>query len=247
MLGGRSAVSRRAVFGRAVRARVMKSLLFSVCLLLCSSASVGAVEEAPRLTDREIIERLTRLEAGQQALERHMDQRLDDLEQRVSLRIDGLEQRIDSLERLMLGGFGMLFAGMFSLVGFVIWDRRSALAPAVRGLEEMREREHRLEEVLRKYAARTPELAEEGLAREVVHRIQGLRRSANFEVTDHIETWYDGPEELAGVMSGSFAAYIREETLSDLLESGPPPDGAKSETAKIDGQEITLAVRRVGF
>ena len=91
----------------------------------------------------------------------------------------------------------------------------------------------------------TPELAEEGLAREIVHRIQGLRRSANFEVTDHIETWYDGPEELSGVMRGTFADYIREETLSDLLEAGQPPEGANSETAKVEGQEITLAVRRV--
>ncbi len=91
----------------------------------------------------------------------------------------------------------------------------------------------------------TPELAEEGLARELVHRIQGLRRSANFEVTDHIETWYDGPNELASVMRGNFAAYIREETLSDAVEAGSPPEGARSETAKIEGQEITLAVRRV--
>ena len=93
----------------------------------------------------------------------------------------------------------------------------------------------------------TPELAEEGLARELVHRIQGLRRAANFEVTDHIETWYDGPEELAAVMRGNFAAYISEETLSDTLQDGPPLEGAKSETAKIEGQEITLAVRRVSF
>ena len=91
----------------------------------------------------------------------------------------------------------------------------------------------------------TPELAEEGLARELVHRIQGLRRSANFEVTDHIETWYDGPEELAGVMRGNFATYISEETLSDLVAAGPPPEDSRSETAKIEGQEITLAVRRV--
>ena len=91
----------------------------------------------------------------------------------------------------------------------------------------------------------TPELAEEGLARELVHRIQGLRRGANFEVTDHIHTFYDGPDELSQVMRGNFSAYIREETLSDLLEVGPTPEGAKSETAKIDGQEITLAVRRV--
>ncbi len=91
----------------------------------------------------------------------------------------------------------------------------------------------------------TPELAEEGLAREFVHRIQGLRRSANFEVTDHIETWYDGPDELSQVMRGGFSDYIREETLSDLVSVGPPPEGAQSETAKIEGQEITLAVRRV--
>jgi isoleucyl-tRNA synthetase len=91
----------------------------------------------------------------------------------------------------------------------------------------------------------TPELAEEGIARELVHRIQGLRRSANFEVTDHIETWYDGPDDLAIVMSGNFSGYIREETLSDLVEAGSPPEGAQSETAKIGGQEITLAVRRV--
>ena len=91
----------------------------------------------------------------------------------------------------------------------------------------------------------TPELAEEGLARELVHRIQGLRRGANFEVTDHIETWYDGPEELAKVLRGHLSVYIREETLSDLLEAGQPPEGAKSEIAKIEGQEITLAVRRV--
>ena len=91
----------------------------------------------------------------------------------------------------------------------------------------------------------TPELAEEGLARELVHRIQGLRRAASFEVTDHIETWYDGPDELVRVMRGSFSDYISEETLSERLEAGPPPEGARSETAKIEGQEVTLAVRRV--
>ena len=91
----------------------------------------------------------------------------------------------------------------------------------------------------------SPELAEEGLARELVHRIQGLRRAANLEVTDHIETWYEAPDELGQVLHGNFSAYISEETLSDLMQAGTAPEGAKSETAKIDGQEITLAVRRV--
>ena len=91
----------------------------------------------------------------------------------------------------------------------------------------------------------TPELAEEGLARELVHRIQNLRRAADFQVTDRIVTYYQAPEEIGRVMSGSFAGYIRQETLSEELVGGPPQDGAKTETSKVDGMEVTLGVRRV--
>lgn len=53
-----------------------------------------------------------------------------------------------------------MFAGMFALVGFVIWDRRSVLAPAVRQMEGLREREEKLEAALKEYARKAPELAE---------------------------------------------------------------------------------------
>ena len=91
----------------------------------------------------------------------------------------------------------------------------------------------------------TPELAEEGLARELVHRIQNLRRAADFEVTDRIVTYYQAPEEIERVMRGAFADYIRHETLSEDLVGGTPQDGAKTETLKVEGMEITLGVRRV--
>ena len=90
----------------------------------------------------------------------------------------------------------------------------------------------------------TPELAEEGLARELVHKIQGMRRSANFEVTDRIVMFYQGPAEFSQLMQGAFSGYIQEETLSDRLVDGPPEEGAASETAKIEGMEVTLGVRR---
>ena len=90
----------------------------------------------------------------------------------------------------------------------------------------------------------SPELAEEGLARELAHRIQGLRRSADFELTDRIVTYYQGPEEVTRVMR-NHAAYISQETLSDELISGPLDDAAKSETHKVDGMEVTLAVKRI--
>ena len=94
-------------------------------------------------------------------------------------------------------------------------------------------------------SAITPELAEEGLARELVHRIQNLRRAADFEVTDRIVTYYQAPDEIASVLTGSFSSYIREETLSQELIPGAPQDGANSETAKVDGVEVTLGVKRV--
>ena len=91
----------------------------------------------------------------------------------------------------------------------------------------------------------TQELAAEGLAREVVHRIQGLRRSSKFEVTDRIVTYYQGPAEFAEVMQGPFSDYIRDETLSSQLVDGAPDADAATETVKVEGMEITLGVQRV--
>ena len=95
----------------------------------------------------------------------------------------------------------------------------------------------------------SPELAEEGLAREVVHRIQGMRRSANYDVTDRIVTYYQGPSEFLSVMQGEFSDYIRDETLSTQLIDGsadPDKDGnAATESTKIEGMEIILTVHQV--
>lgn len=117
----------------------MKTLfiLSSILLRILLPTPVVAVEQAPRITDREIIERLTRLEEGQKSL----GQRSEDLEQRMNQRFESLKedlgQRIEAVRELVLWGFGVMFAGMFALVGFVVWDRRSALAPAVHRLEEL--------------------------------------------------------------------------------------------------------------
>ena len=96
--------------------------LLSLLLFFVSSAE--AFEEAPRITDREIIERLTRLEEGQRALEKRIDQRFEDF-----------STRLTELRQLMLWGFGLSFAGMFALISLVIWDRRTTLAPALKRIE----------------------------------------------------------------------------------------------------------------
>jgi isoleucyl-tRNA synthetase len=88
-------------------------------------------------------------------------------------------------------------------------------------------------------------LKEEGRAREMVHLIQGERRSSNFEVTDRIVTYYRSPAEIANLMQGDFSDYIRNETLSTQLVDGAPPAGVAMETVKINGIEFELAVLQV--
>ena len=90
----------------------------------------------------------------------------------------------------------------------------------------------------------TDELAEEGLAREVAHRVQGLRREAKFELTDRIIIYYDGPDAFARVMKNHLE-YISQETLSDDVISGLPDDGNLSPLQTIEGMEVVLEVRRV--
>jgi isoleucyl-tRNA synthetase len=89
----------------------------------------------------------------------------------------------------------------------------------------------------------TPELVQEGLAREIVHRIQNLRKDAGFEIADRIRTYYAGDGDLRDVMR-RFDAYVRQETLSLAVEEAPPPSDAHAETASIDGREVTLGVVR---
>ncbi|MCH7522628.1 MAG: class I tRNA ligase family protein [Chloroflexi bacterium] len=91
----------------------------------------------------------------------------------------------------------------------------------------------------------TPELAEEGLARELVHRIQSLRRAAGFDISDHITTYYQGPPRLQAVLQ-RHGDYVRQETLSEELVEGAPPTGAgaHTEAQKLDGEPLTLAVLR---
>ena len=91
--------------------------------------------------------------------------------------------------------------------------------------------------------ALTPELRAEGLAREVVRRIQDMRKNAGFNIEDRITTWYQAGEELAAVMQ-NWEGYLKAETLSTSLRDSPPPEGAYMENHSIDGVPITLGVDR---
>jgi isoleucyl-tRNA synthetase len=92
----------------------------------------------------------------------------------------------------------------------------------------------------------TPELADEGTARELVRRIQNLRRAADFDLTDRIVTYFQGGESIARVME-SFGDYIRQETLSEEIRTGEPDEGAfpEEKPRKLNGEDVSLAVKRL--
>ncbi len=108
----------------------MKRLIFLLIVLsLLSPSMVQAVERAPRITDREIVERLTRLEEGQKNLNKRIDdldaklnKRIDDLDAKLSKRIDDTNKRIDDLRSEMNSRFDTLqwMFGIYISISLII-------------------------------------------------------------------------------------------------------------------------------
>ena len=90
-----------------------------------------------------------------------------------------------------------------------------------------------------------PELLAEGTAREIVHRLQTMRKTAGFEIADHILVYYQADAEIEKVM-GSFAGYIQHETLADDLIAREAPQGSFADQFKLDGHPLSLGVIKQG-
>jgi isoleucyl-tRNA synthetase len=89
------------------------------------------------------------------------------------------------------------------------------------------------------------ELEREGMAREIVHRIQNMRKTAGFEIADYILTYWEGDDYLAKVVLDKVSAdYIKNEVLARELNAGVPAEGVISESFKLSGHEIKLGVKK---
>jgi hypothetical protein len=111
-------------------------ILAGLMAILFVSGVSAAVEEAPRITDREIVERLTRLEEGQKALNKRfddlraemngrfqaMDKRSDDLRAEMNGRFQAIDKRFDDLRAEMNGRFDILqwMLGLFITISMII-------------------------------------------------------------------------------------------------------------------------------
>jgi len=90
----------------------------------------------------------------------------------------------------------------------------------------------------------TPELIQEGLAREFVRRIQDLRKSAHLEVADRIELFVDASAGLKAALE-VHRDYITSETLTARLSLDNPPEDAFVEEDAFDGEKVRVGLKKV--
>ena len=91
---------------------------------------------------------------------------------------------------------------------------------------------------------RTEELVAEGQAREIVNRMQNLRKGNGFEVTDRILVEYRTTERLSGVIR-RHGAWIRNETLALEFNAAQTPEGDVVDTFRIGEEMLHVGVRRI--
>jgi len=124
-------------------------LILSIIVISLMVPSLSQAEEFTQ-KDRERLIRLeTKVEEGQKALQRQI----------TDLKVD-TQRQTDDLKVLILWGFGILFGGMGLLIGFVIWDRRTALEPVAKKYRELEEQGEKYNKALKEYAMVEPKLAE---------------------------------------------------------------------------------------
>jgi isoleucyl-tRNA synthetase len=90
----------------------------------------------------------------------------------------------------------------------------------------------------------TPSLEREGLAREFVRRVQDLRKSADFKISDRVRVYYTASPKLTDSI-GMHADYISGETLAVELRAASAPEGAPSAADEFDGETLTVALEKM--
>ena len=87
----------------------------------------------------------------------------------------------------------------------------------------------------------TDELMQEGLAREIVNRVQNLRKTGGFEVTDRIELLIEKNEKIQNAID-KFGDYICAETLASITEVDAL-EGVEAEEL-VEGINVKLMIKK---
>ena len=87
----------------------------------------------------------------------------------------------------------------------------------------------------------TPELIEEGMVREIISKLQTMRKEADFEVTDRIHVTYSGSDKVGEIFE-KYGENIKTVVLADTVTEGMT-DGYQKEW-KINGETVLLGVQK---
>jgi isoleucyl-tRNA synthetase len=87
------------------------------------------------------------------------------------------------------------------------------------------------------------DLIREGLAREIVNRIQNMRKEANYELTDRIDIFLEGDEEVTSAVD-HMKEYLKRETLAESIRFGSVSDYDFIKQWEIDDKSCTIAIQR---
>ena len=89
----------------------------------------------------------------------------------------------------------------------------------------------------------TDELRREGIARDIINRIQNIRKDRGYEITDRITLVFAPDEQVDGVLS-SFAEYISAQVLATALTTAPLDETEGVETLDIDGLNVKVLISK---
>jgi len=90
------------------------------------------------------------------SLRNEMNARLESIDKQFEYQ----QKQIDDLKTLFYWGFGIIITLIVFMLGYMIWDRRTALKPALVQAEEAKDKTINLIVALREYAKSHPDLAE---------------------------------------------------------------------------------------
>ena len=91
----------------------------------------------------------------------------------------------------------------------------------------------------------TPELIEEGFVREIISKIQTMRKESGFEVIDHITVYTYGNDKIADLFRNN-AETIMAEVLAEAVEYTEPTEAEHAKAWNINGEKVTLGVKVIG-
>ena len=128
----------------------MKNLIAILFFLNLTVGAFAQVQEVPfTLDDRDRIMRT--------------EEQLKSLRNEMNAKFDAVDQRFESLEskfELNFWLFGILFALILFMMGYIIWDRRTALYPIQEKTQNLDNRMVKLESIAREQAKKDPAFAE---------------------------------------------------------------------------------------